>query len=260
MKGVQIRVIGASFENPLMTEKNVSLNSSNTQLSKNLLQLLQGFTMDGGRWSNFLRLGMSIPLIGCYNLYDYAKERVMMAKSRKQKESNLLWHALSSMKLTLALLIILAFTSVFGTLIPQQQEAMRFAQGLSPGLLRFFKLLGLFDLYHSLWFRAIIALLALNLVICSINRLPTALKLFRAPSRPDRSKPFENLIPERRFVLKGGIEDIEGRATDCLRKRFRRVEIKSAPERSLLYGEKGRYDLRQIGIQCSLRKVFRAIL
>ncbi len=165
----------------------------------------------------------------------------MMAKSRKQKESNLLWHALSSMKLTLALLIILAFTCVFGTLIPQQQEAMRFAQGLSPGLLRFFQLLGLFDLYHSLWFRAIIALLALNLVICSINRLPTTLKLFRAPSRPDRSKPFENLTPERHFLLKGEFEDIEGRAADCLRRRFRRVEIKSAPERSLLYGEKGRY-------------------
>jgi cytochrome c biogenesis protein len=165
----------------------------------------------------------------------------MTAKSRKQKESNLLWHALSSMKLTLALLIILAFTSVFGTLIPQQQEAMRFAQGLSPGLLRFFQLLGLFDLYHSFWFRAIIALLALNLVICSINRLPTALKLFRAPSRLDRTKPFENLTPERRFLLKGGIEDIQNRAADCLRRRFRRVEIKSAPERSLLYGEKGRY-------------------
>jgi len=104
-----------------------------------------------------------------------------MIEPSNKKGANLLWNMFSSMKLTLALLIILAITSIFGTLIPQQQEAVRFAQGLSPGLLRLFEVLGLFDLYHSLWFRAIIGLLALNLVICSIKRLPATLKLFQAP-------------------------------------------------------------------------------
>ena len=125
-----------------------------------------------------------------------------MREPNNKKGVHFLWSVFSSMKLTFALLIILAITSIFGTLIPQQQEAMRFAQGLSPGLLRFFELLGLFDLYHSIWFRAIIGLLALNLVICSVNRLPTTLKLFHAPSRPDRSKSFENLPPERSFLFK----------------------------------------------------------
>lgn len=147
----------------------------------------------------------------------------------------------SSMKLTLALLIILAITSIFGTLIPQQQEAVRFAQGLSPGLLRFFELLGLFDLYHSLWFRAIIGLLTLNLVICSVNRLPTTLKLYRAPSRPDSSKPFENLPSERRFLAEGGIEDVGNRVADFLRKRYRGVVIKGTAEKDFLYAERGRY-------------------
>jgi cytochrome c biogenesis protein len=165
----------------------------------------------------------------------------MMIESNNKKKSNSLWNMLSSMKLTLTLLILLAITSIFGTLIPQQQEAMKFAQGLSPGLLRFFELLGLFDLYHSLWFRAIIALLALNLVICSINRLPTTLRLFRAPSRTDRSKPFENLPPERSFLVKGGIEDVGRHVANFLRKRYRGVLIKSTPEKSYLYAERGRY-------------------
>lgn len=165
----------------------------------------------------------------------------MMAKSNKQKGSNLLWHVLSSMKLTLALLILLAFTSVFGTLIPQQQEAMRFAQGLSPGLLRFFQLLGLFDLYHSLWFRSIIGLLGLNLLICSINRLPTTLRLFQTPLRPDRSQPFENLPPERSFLVEREIEDVGNRAASFLRKRYREVIIKSTAEKGFLYAETGRY-------------------
>jgi cytochrome c biogenesis protein len=165
----------------------------------------------------------------------------MMIEPNNKKGANLLWNMFSSMKLTLTLLIILAITSIFGTLIPQQQEAVRFAQGLSPGLFRFFEVLGLFDLYHSLWFRTIIGLLALNLVICSLNRLPATLKLFQAHSRPDRSKPFENLPPERSFLAEGGIEDVGNRVANFLKKRYREVKIKSTAEKNSLYAERGRY-------------------
>lgn len=164
-----------------------------------------------------------------------------MKEPNKKRGINILWNVFSSMKLTLALLIILAITSIFGTLIPQQQEAVRFARGLGPGLLRFFELLGLFDLYHSPWFRAIIGLLALNLVVCSLNRLPTTLRLLRTPSSPDRSKPFEDLPSERSFLVEGGIEDVGNRVADFLRKQYSRIAIKSTPERNYLYVEKGRY-------------------
>lgn len=164
-----------------------------------------------------------------------------MKEPNNKRGANILWNVFSSMKLTLALLIILAITSLFGTLIPQQQEAVRFAQGLSPRLHQFFELLGLFDLYHSLWFRAIIGLLALNLVICSVNRLPTTLKLFRAPSRPDRSKPFEDLPPQRNFLVERGIEDVGNRVADFLRNQYGRIVSKSTPEKNYLYAEKGRY-------------------
>ena len=164
-----------------------------------------------------------------------------MKEPSNKKGTNILWNMFSSMKLTFTLLIILAITSIFGTLIPQQQEAVRFAQRLSPELLRFFELLGLFDLYHSLWFRTIIGLLALNLVICSVNRLPTTLKLFQTPSRPDRSKPFENLSPERSFLVEGENEGVENRVANSLRKRYRGVVVKSTTERDYLYAEKGRY-------------------
>jgi cytochrome c biogenesis protein len=164
-----------------------------------------------------------------------------MIEPNNKKGAISLWSVFSSMKLTFALLIILAITSIFGTLIPQQQEAVRFAQRLSPGLLRFFELLSLFDLYHSLWFRAIMGLLALNLVICSINRLPTTLKLFQAPPRPDRSKPFENLPPERSFLVKGRVENVGNRVANSLRKQYRGAVVKSTTEKDYLYAEKGRY-------------------
>ena len=85
-----------------------------------------------------------------------------------------LWSAFSSIKLTLFLLIILAFTSIFGTVIPQQEGALELAEKLSPGLVRFLSSLQLFDMYHSLWFRLIIGALAVNLIVCSLDRPPSS--------------------------------------------------------------------------------------
>jgi cytochrome c biogenesis protein len=64
----------------------------------------------------------------------------------------------------LFLLILLAVTSLFGTLIPQQESAMRFAENLSPTLVKLLDSLHLFDMYHSWWFRLIIGALAVNLL------------------------------------------------------------------------------------------------
>jgi len=164
-----------------------------------------------------------------------------MTKSNNDKKSNLIWDIFSSVKLTLVLLIILAISSTLGTLIPQQESAVEFARGLSPGLFWLFRKLNLFDMYHSAWFRIIIGLLTSNLIICSINRFPATLKLFRAPSRADRSRPFENLPPQRSFLVKGEIEDVGDRVAGVLKRQYKGVEIKNSPKGNFYYGEKGRY-------------------
>ena len=163
-----------------------------------------------------------------------------MAKSSDVKNSNLIWRFFSSVKLTLFLLIILAITSLLGTLIPQQEAAVEFARGLSPRMFQVLSSLSLFDMYHSSWFRIIIGLLALNLIICSLNRLPTTLKLFRAPTRADRSKPFENLSAERSFSVNGEMGHVGERVANLLEKQYKRVETKEGPEYNFYYGEKGR--------------------
>jgi cytochrome c biogenesis protein len=164
-----------------------------------------------------------------------------MAKSGNDKNSNLIWRFFSSVKLTLVLLIILAIASLLGTLIPQQEGAVEFARGLSPGVFQVFSSLNLFDMYHSSWFRIIIGLLALNLIVCSINRLPATLKLFQAPPKADRSKPFENLPAERHFSTKGETDEVGHRVANFLKKQYKRVEAKDTPKGNFYYGEKGRY-------------------
>jgi cytochrome c biogenesis protein len=88
-----------------------------------------------------------------------------------------LWKTFASVKLTISLLLILAATSIVGTLIPQNEEPMAYLQAFGEFLYRVFALLGLFDMYHSWWFRTLIVLLVVNIVVCSIDRLRSNRKI-----------------------------------------------------------------------------------
>jgi len=165
------------------------------------------------------------------------------SESKKERKPNIIWNFFSSVKLTIVLLIILAIASIIGTIIPQREGAMQFAKGLSPDLFRLFMSLDLFDMYHSLWFRLLIACLTLNLIICSINRFPGKLRQFRISPKPNRKKPFENLPPQQAFLKRGQIKDNSNKIYQFLQGHYKRVTKKEKADKYYFYGEKGRRSL-----------------
>jgi len=82
------------------------------------------------------------------------------------------WRFFASVKLALITLIILAITSVIGTLIKQRQEPSYYVQEYGPSLAKFFESINFTNMYSSWWFVALLGLFAVNLVVCSIERLP----------------------------------------------------------------------------------------
>jgi len=164
-----------------------------------------------------------------------------MTKPEFNKKSNPLWAFFCSVKLTIALLIILAATSVFGTLLPQQQDAIHLAEKLSPSLFQALSALQVFDLYHSLWFRLLIGALAVNLVICSIDRFGVTLKRFRARPSPGRSKPFQDIPPERIIPVEGNADEISACVVDVLKGKYRDIRAETSEGAHFILGEKGRY-------------------
>lgn len=151
-----------------------------------------------------------------------------------------MWRFFSSVKLTLALLIILAVTSIAGTIIPQQEGAMDFARDLNPRVFQIFLALDLFDMYHSFWFRLLLGTLTINLLVCSIDRFPTAWRRFRAQPSPERDQPFENLPDDQTILVAGDPGDLSGRIEALLRSRYKRVHA-AGGGRSAWHAEKGRY-------------------
>jgi cytochrome c biogenesis protein len=166
-----------------------------------------------------------------------------MGSSPRTQEKNAVWRFFSSVKLTLFLLILVAAASIVGTVIPQREGMLEFARGLSPGMLEVFSTLQLFDVYHSIWFRVLISGLTLNLVVCSLDRLPGILRRFKAAPRPDRRKPFENVHPDQVFSASLPVEQAADRVEALLRQRYARPTREDTQGVSYLCGERGRYSL-----------------
>ncbi len=86
-----------------------------------------------------------------------------------------------SLKLTMFLLMTLAVTSIIGTVIPQGPMSPEYLQTISQNKLQLYQALGFFDMYHSWWFILLLALLSVNLIACSMKRLPGIWRLISRP-------------------------------------------------------------------------------
>ncbi|MBP8646311.1 MAG: cytochrome c biogenesis protein ResB [Syntrophobacteraceae bacterium] len=90
-----------------------------------------------------------------------------------------LYEALASVKLSVFLFLILALCSIVGTLLPQGLTGEEVHRHFRPLVAWWIETLSLHDLYHSGWFQVLMLLLCVNLLVCSLRRLPKTLKLFR---------------------------------------------------------------------------------
>lgn len=80
------------------------------------------------------------------------------------------------------MLISLALTSIIGTILPQGALPPEYVAQISPTKLQIYSKLGFFDMYHSWWFIALLYIFSLNLVSCSIKRLPHVFKYISEPT------------------------------------------------------------------------------
>jgi len=78
-------------------------------------------------------------------------------------------------------LITLAVISIIGTVVPQGSLPPEYLQSISQNKLKLYQALGFFDMYHSWWFILLLSLLAINLLACSIKRLPGIWKTITEP-------------------------------------------------------------------------------
>lgn len=90
-----------------------------------------------------------------------------------------LFRLFTSVQLALFLLFLLAATSIVGTLIPQNYQPTFYIEKYGAKAAEFFFLLDIPNMYNSWWFLALLALFAINLIACSVHRLPKVLAIIQ---------------------------------------------------------------------------------
>ncbi len=169
-----------------------------------------------------------------------------MKKSKdtvKMKESSLpsiIYDLFRSLKLTISLLILLAVLSIIGTLIMQNATRSEYIQRYGPGLYEVLNFFNLFDMYHSWWFSAILLLLVINLITCSIHRLPGILSQISRESGELEDRMLKAIPYVERIQIPNPAkreENIQSSLTKWYKNRGR-IETERA---ITLFSEKGRY-------------------
>lgn len=152
-----------------------------------------------------------------------------------------IWSFFSSVKLTIFLLAVIALFAVIGTLIPQREAAGELAGRMSPALFAFLQKIQLFDLYHSVWFFLLTGLLAVNLIVCSLDRFPMAWRRFRMQPSPLNEEAFKNVPEDQTFQTKADIRKATEASATLLKKKYR--SLAQAEESGSIYlcAQKGRF-------------------
>ncbi len=151
-----------------------------------------------------------------------------------------LWNLFASIKTAVVLFFFIAVTSIIGTLIQQQPTPAGYERIYGPTIAKIIKTLELYDMYHSWWFQLLLILFTLNLVICSIDRLPRIMRFFKRESRIQPIDYASNLPDKCRLKSKKSFEDITTTIRDVLKSYgFSPKEEINEDKRYYLFSEKG---------------------
>ncbi|MDW7973560.1 MAG: cytochrome c biogenesis protein ResB, partial [Thermodesulfovibrio sp.] len=137
-----------------------------------------------------------------------------MSKLNRLNEK--IWQFFSSVDLAVALFIVISIGAAIGTVIPQRSEpdiVIKFfskflPMNLSLNLYEIVSLLDLNNVYHSWWFTFLLFMFALNLVICSIDRLPNLLKSIKKPTQPYPESFLRSISTKKEFIYKSKRQEI----------------------------------------------------
>jgi cytochrome c biogenesis protein len=110
---------------------------------------------------------------------------------------NQFWVFFASVQLAIFTLCSIAVTSIIGTLIPQGESQAFYVEKFSAKAAMFFQILDIPTMYSSWWFYGLLALLSINLIICSLDRFPAVWRIICADNlavSPERIEKMSSFI------------------------------------------------------------------
>lgn len=135
----------------------------------------------------------------------------------------IIWGLLHSLKFTIFVLITIALVSIIGTVVEQGRDAGWYAMNYSERWVDIILKLKLDDMYHSPWFTALLILLVVNIIACTIERFPPKWRVLLKKNAAIDTTIIDKLSHSESFALNTSIIDFKDKLVTLLGKRRYKV-------------------------------------
>jgi cytochrome c biogenesis protein len=145
----------------------------------------------------------------------------------------------ASVQLALFLLFLLAATSIVGTLIPQNNARAFYIERYGQKTAQFFQLLDISDMYNSWWFLGLLTLFAVNLIVCSLDRIPQVFRILRRDGLSISTEQLHRLPLKNEECLEAPPESASLNIAAQLKAKGWHAREKTLDTTRLLFAERG---------------------
>lgn len=163
------------------------------------------------------------------------------------------WHFFTSVRLALVLILFITAAVLVGTLLDQVPPSIRsepaaYSQWLARvettyGAVptKVFDFFDLFNVFHTLWFRVLIALLTVNIIVCSLNRWKGIWRTVFPPRIRMTPAFFEHARFNTQFVVDGSAEVAAATVSKGLKRARYRISKEAEAGSVALYADRNRF-------------------
>lgn len=167
------------------------------------------------------------------------------SKTHNKSIIDKIWNFFSSVKVGIALIILNLIAASIGTILPQEfyvsvstdAEKAKYYEDMYGAFGTLYYNLGLSDLYSSWWFQILVGMLAVSIIVASIDRgLPLHKSL-----KNQRVKRHQSFMKRQRVFAEGAPAAEQDKTLDLVEQKMKAMKYKVRREGNALMAEKNRF-------------------
>lgn len=166
----------------------------------------------------------------------------MNTPNKKHTRLNILLEFFGSMNLAITILVAIAFASVIGTVLQQNQPYNDYIIKFGPFWHEIFKALGLYNVYGAMWFLVLLVFLVLSTSVCIYRNAPTMLRDMQQFRINVKEKSLRLMSNTETWSSAQKAEVVENRSQEYLKIKGYRTRIKNHGDHILVAGMKGAWN------------------
>jgi cytochrome c biogenesis protein len=155
--------------------------------------------------------------------------------------SRQIWMFFCSVKLTVYILVLLAVTSIIGTVVLQNGSPQQYIDLYGKGIYNLIQVFKINDMYHAWWFLLLLLLLCINITVCSVERLSLVWKTVFPKQTRFNADRFLRSRTNQTVAVGLPADKVVASCEDWLSRQAGPVIRQTDENTTLLYAEKGRW-------------------